>query len=82
VAQLIRRLFFGLFLLMRKINFEDPKITLRITPVLKRRAAEIAEARGLSVSQLVEDLIRNAESHLITAEIVRGIVQDELKNRR
>jgi predicted HicB family RNase H-like nuclease len=67
---------------MRKINFEDPKITLRITPTLKRRAAEIAEARGLSVSQLVEDLIRNAESHLITAEIVRGIVQDELKNRR
>lgn len=66
---------------MRKINFEDPKITLRITPALKRRAAEIAEIRGLSISQLIEDLIRNAESHVITTEIVRGIVQDEIKKR-
>ena len=63
---------------MRKINLDDPKITLRLAPALKRRAAEIAKARGLSISQLVEDLIRNAEETLLTTEVVRGIVRDEI----
>jgi antitoxin component of RelBE/YafQ-DinJ toxin-antitoxin module len=64
---------------MRKINFSEPKITLRLTPKLKRKAAEIAENRGLSISQLVEELLRQASSDPMTAEIVRGIVNDELR---
>jgi hypothetical protein len=63
---------------MRQFNFDDPKITLRLTPALKRRAAEIAESRGLSVSQLVEDLIRHAEESPMTTELIRGIVRDEI----
>lgn len=66
---------------MRKINLDEPKITLRLAPALKRRAAQIAAARGLSISQLVEDLIRNAEESLITTEVVRGIVRDEIRKR-
>jgi antitoxin component of RelBE/YafQ-DinJ toxin-antitoxin module len=64
---------------MRKINFSEPKITLRLTPKLKRKAAEIAENRGLSISQLVEELLRQASNDPMTAEIVRGIVNDELR---
>lgn len=64
---------------MRKINFSEPKITLRLTPQLKRKAAEIADSRGLSISQLVEELIRHASKDPMTAEIVRGIVNDEMK---
>lgn len=66
-------------LTMRKINLDAPKITLRLAPALKRRAAEIAKTRGLSISQLVEDLIRNADEVLLTTEIVRGIVRDEIQ---
>ena len=64
---------------MRKINFNEPKITLHIATDLKRRAAEIATLRGLSISQLVEDLIRHADENPITAEMIRGIVRDEMK---
>lgn len=66
---------------MRKINFAEPKITLRLTPALKRKAAKMAEGRGLSVSQLVEDLLRHASADPLSAEMVRGIVNDELQKK-
>lgn len=66
---------------MRKVNFSEPKITLRLTPALKRKAARMAGGRGLSISQLVEDLLRHASADPLSAEMVRGIVNDELKKK-
>jgi len=67
---------------MRKINLDDPKITLRLNLDLKKKAARIAERRGLSVSQLVEELIlqTNGDPTLGAAQI-RAIVREEMEAR-
>jgi hypothetical protein len=65
---------------MRKINLDDPKITLRLDLELKKKAARIAVARGLSVSQLIEQLIAQTDGEpSLGAEQIRAIVREEMK---
>ena len=65
---------------MRKINLDDPKITLRINVDLKQKAARIAEKRGLSVSQLVEELIMQTDGEAqMGADQIRAIVREEMR---
>ena len=67
---------------MRKINLDDPKITLRLNLDLKKKAARIAERRGLSVSQLVEELILQTDGEpTLGAEQIRAIVREEMKKK-
>jgi antitoxin component of RelBE/YafQ-DinJ toxin-antitoxin module len=65
---------------MRKINLDDPKITLRLDLELKKKAARIAVARGLSVSQLIEQLIAQTDGEpSLGAEQIRATVREEMK---
>lgn len=65
---------------MRKINLDDPKITLRLDLELKQKAARIAKKRGLSVSQLIEELIAQTDGEpILGAEQIRAIVREEMK---
>lgn len=65
---------------MRKINLDDPKITLRLDLELKQKAARIAKKRGLSVSQLIEELIAQTDGEpTLGAEQIRAIVREEMK---
>jgi hypothetical protein len=65
---------------MRKINLDDPKITLRLDLELKQKAARIAKKRGLSVSQLIEELISQTDGEpILGAEQIRAIVREEMK---
>ena len=67
---------------MRKINLDDPKITLRLNLDLKKKAARIAERRGLSVSQLVEELILQTDGEpALGADQIRAIVREEMKRK-
>jgi hypothetical protein len=67
---------------MRKINLDDPKITLRLNLDLKKKAARIAERRGLSVSQLIEELILQTDGEpTLGAEQIRAIVREEMKKK-
>ena len=64
---------------MRKINFDSPKMTLRLQPELKKKAARLALARGSSVSQLIEELIFQADgSPTLGPEQIRAIVREEM----
>jgi predicted DNA-binding ribbon-helix-helix protein len=45
----------------------------------KRKAAEIAKRRGLSISQLVDELISQAEETKLDEETLRTIVSEELE---
>jgi antitoxin component of RelBE/YafQ-DinJ toxin-antitoxin module len=68
---------------MRKINLDDPKITLRLDLELKKKAARIATARGLSVSQLIEELISQTDGEAsLGAEQIRAIVREEMRKSR
>lgn len=64
---------------MRRVNLNDSKLTIRISVSAKRKAAELAERRGLSISQLVDELIRQAETEALTSDTLRAIVGDELR---
>jgi hypothetical protein len=67
---------------MRKINLDDPKITLRLNLDLKKKAARIAERRGLSVSQLIEELILQTDGEpAMGAEQIRAIVREEMQRK-
>lgn len=67
---------------MRKINLDDPKITLRLNLDLKKKAARIAERRGLSVSQFIEELILQTDGEpTLGAEQIRAIVRKEMKKK-
>lgn len=67
-------------IIMRKINLDDPKITLRLDVELKKKAARLAQRRGLSVSQLIEELILHSDGEAqMGAEQIRAIVREELK---
>ena len=68
---------------MRKINLDDPKITLRLDLELKQKAARIAQKRGLSVSQLIEELIAQTDGEpSLGAEQIRAIVREEMKKSK
>lgn len=64
---------------MLRVNLNDTKLTLRISMSAKRKAAEIAERRGLSISQVVDGLIRQAETESLTLDTLRTIVSNELR---
>lgn len=64
---------------MRRVNLNDSKLTIRISTASKRKASEIAGKRGLSISQLVDELIRLADGGSLTAGTVRSIVSEELR---
>lgn len=63
---------------MRRVNLNDTKLTIRVSTDAKRKAAEIAKRRGLSISQLVDELIRQAEETKLDEETLRAIVSEEL----
>ena len=68
---------------MRKINLDSPKMTLRLEPELKKKAARLAIARGLSVSQLIEELIFQADgSPTLGPEQIRAIVREEMSRNK
>ena len=65
---------------MRKINLDDPKITLRLDLELKAKASRLAEKRGLSVSQFIEELIAQTDGEpSLGADKIREIVREEMK---
>lgn len=64
---------------MRRVNLNDTKLTLHVSTAAKRKAAEIAKRRGLSISQLVDELIRQADGDSLNADTLRSIVSEELK---
>jgi antitoxin component of RelBE/YafQ-DinJ toxin-antitoxin module len=65
---------------MRKINLDDPKITLRLDLELKAKASRLAEKRGLSVSQFIEELIAQTDGEpSLGADQIRAIVREEMK---
>jgi predicted DNA-binding ribbon-helix-helix protein len=64
---------------MRRVNLNDTKLTIRVSTDAKRKAAEIAKRRGLSISQLVDELIRKAEETKLDAGTLRTIVSEELE---
>jgi hypothetical protein len=67
------------FCAMRVVNLKAPKITIYLDLGLKKKAAEMAKSRGLSFSQLINDLIRHANKSPLSEEMVRAIVRDEFK---
>ena len=64
---------------MRRVNLNDTKLTIRVSTDAKRKAAEIAKRRGLSISQLVDELISQAEETKLDEETLRAIVSEELE---
>ena len=64
---------------MRRVNLNDSKLTIRISTAAKRKASEIAAGRGLSISQLVDELIRQADDGPPSASAMRSIVSEELQ---
>ena len=64
---------------MRRVNLNDTKLTIRVSTASKRKAAEIAKRRGLSISQLVDELISQAEETKLDESTLRSIVSEELK---
>jgi len=64
---------------MRRVNLNDTKLTIRVSTDAKRKAAEIAKRRGLSISQLVDELISQAEETKLDEETLRTIVSEELE---
>ena len=64
---------------MRRVNLNDTKLTIRVSTDAKRKAAEIAKRRGLSISQLVDELIRQAEETKLDEDTLRTIVSEELE---
>jgi hypothetical protein len=64
---------------MRRVNFNDTKLTIRVSTASKRKAAEIAKRRGLSISQLVDELIGQAEETKLDESTLRTIVSEELE---
>jgi hypothetical protein len=64
---------------MRRVNLNDTKLTIRVSTAAKRKAAEIAKRRGLSISQLVDELITEAEETKLDEETLRAIVSEELE---
>ena len=64
---------------MRRVNLNDTKLTIRVSTASKRKAAEIAKQRGLSISQLVDELISQAEETKLDESTLRTIVSEELK---
>jgi hypothetical protein len=68
---------------MRKINLDSPKMTLRLEPELKKKAARLAVARGLTVSQFIEELIFQADgSPTLGPEQIRAIVREEMARNK
>lgn len=68
---------------MRKINLDSPKMTLRLEPELKKKAARLAVARGLTVSQFIEELIFQADgSPTLGPEQIRAIVREEMTRNK
>jgi hypothetical protein len=68
---------------MRKINLDSPKMTLRLEPELKKKAARLAIARGLTVSQFIEELIFQADgSPTLGPEQIRAIVREEMARNK
>ena len=66
---------------MSKINLDSPKITRCLTPRAKAKAARVAESRGLSVTQLIEELIAKAPDAAPPAPEpadIRKIIREEL----
>jgi antitoxin component of RelBE/YafQ-DinJ toxin-antitoxin module len=64
---------------MRKVNLDEPKITLRLDLKLKKKAATLAKKRGMSISQFVEMLISQTDGESgLGAEQVRAIVREEM----
>jgi hypothetical protein len=64
---------------MRRVNLNDTKLTIRVSTASKRKAAEIAKRRGLSISQLVDELIGQAEETKLDEATVRVIISEELE---
>lgn len=64
---------------MRRVNLNDTKLTIRVCTASKRKAAAIAKRRGLSISQLVDELIKQAEETKLDEETLRTIVSEELE---
>jgi hypothetical protein len=60
-----------------KINLDSNRTTIRLSPSAKTKALKFADARGLSISQLVEQLINECEHS--ESDKIRRIVRDELK---
>lgn len=68
---------------MRKINLDSPRMTLQLEPELKKKASRLAVARGLSVSQLIEELIFQADgSPTLGPEQIRAIVREEMSRNK
>ena len=65
--------------LMRRVNLNDSKLTIRISTASKRKALEIATKRGVSISHLVDELIRQADGGSLNPNTVRTIVSEELR---
>ena len=63
----------------RRVNLNDTKLTIRVSTDAKRKAAEIAKRRGLSISRLVDELISQAEETKLDEETLRAIVSEELE---
>ena len=64
---------------MRRVNLNDTKLTIRVSTASKRKAAEIAKRRGLSISQLVDELISQVEETKLDESTLRTIVSEELE---
>jgi len=64
---------------MRRVNLNDTKLTIRVSTASKRKAAEIAKRRGLSISRLVDELISQAEETKLDESTLRTIVSEELE---
>jgi hypothetical protein len=64
---------------MRRVNLNDTKLTIRVSTDSKRKAVEIAKRRGLSISQLVDELIGQAEETKLDESTLRAIVSEELE---
>ena len=67
---------------MRRVNLNDSRLTIRISTLAKRKAARISKQRGLSISQLVEELIRHADTGALTESKLRTILAEEIKRHR
>lgn len=65
---------------MSRINIDSPKITLRLDPRHKAKASRIAAARGLSVGQLIEELINSTEEYppAPAAADLRAMIREEI----
>lgn len=58
-------------------------MTLRLEPELKKKAARLAVARGLTVSQFIEELIFQADgSPTLGPEQIRAIVREEMSRNK